>query len=365
MVSDSKYTEKKQHIYESEINTKDLSAVEEALQQMDAISALPEKRMCRYFNDRISLLNPLIQSSLCYYLEPYYIDDTLLTISRIDASEVMSYLKRRKHLLSLSCDSETRKRFFGSPEYYFNKLTERQQEIARINEPFADDIVRQIEAEKIAIEAYKKETADMLNRLVKEHDAFISRCSHKTQSVIRYEECRKDPGRGTSGFHGFGNAYPLPFSMCGWATFDGVWGGVAFRINRDCFDGRDAVLYYMDDDYFGDMSEHNKEWLRKMIGVIERYSSGLTDIKICEKTEPDTFTFRGHAHYPARVTTIQFRLDSSKIKDTVEICEKPVPTPEIGEYIFVLPKAGEFYIELGEILDGERVPLHYDDFCMK
>ena len=153
--------------------------------------------------------------------------------------------------------------------------------------------------------------------------------------------------------------------MCGWATFDGEWGGVAFRINRDCFDGRDAVLYYMDDDFFGDLPDYQLEWLQKMRDRIERYSSGLTDIQICEQVEQNDFMFRGHLHHPTCVTTIRFRLDSSKIKETVEIETKTVPTSQVGEYIFVLPRAGEFYIELGEMIDGKRVPLHYDDFCMK
>ena len=168
-----------------------------------------------------------------------------------------------------------------------------------------------------------------------------------------------------SGFHGFGTSYPIPFSMCGWATFDGKWGGVAFRINRDCFDGRDAVLYYMDDDFFGNLQDHQMEWLQMIRNGIEKYSSGLTDVQICEQREQNNFMFRGHSHSPTRVTTIRFRLDSSKIKETVELAQKTVPTSEIGEYIFVLPKAGEFYIELGEIIDNKCVPLHYDDFCMK
>ena len=107
------------------------------------------------------------------------------------------------------------------------------------------------------------------------------------------------------------------------------------------------------------------EHLLKMWDTIEHFSSGLTDVRICEKEEHEDFMFRGSVHHPTRVTTIQFRLHSSKIKDTVEISNKPVSTSEIGEYIFVLPKAGEFYIEPGEILDGKLVPLHFDDFCMK
>ena len=194
---------------------------------------------------------------------------------------------------------------------------------------------------------------------------FFKHLKGETEAEKLYEECRKNPSSGMSGFHGFPAADSIPFSMCGWATFDGEWGGVAFRINRDCFDGRDAVLYYMDDDFFGDLQDHQMEWLQMIRNGIEKYSSGLTDVQICEQREQNNFMFRGHSNSPTRVTTIRFRLDSSKIKETVELAEKTVPTSEIGEYIFVLPKAGEFYIELGEIIDGERVPLHYDDFCMK
>lgn len=197
------------------------------------------------------------------------------------------------------------------------------------------------------------------------HKELSEHPSEQSEAVEMYEECRKNPSSGMSGFHGFGSPGELPFSTCGWATFDGEWGGVAFRINRDCFDGRDAVLYYMDDDFFGDLPDYQMEWLQQFCNRIEKYSSGLTDVQICEQTEQNDFMFRGHLQHPTRVTTIRFRLDSSKIKETVEISEKPVPTSELGEYIFVLPRAGEFYIELGEIVEGKRVPLHYDDLCMK
>ena len=189
--------------------------------------------------------------------------------------------------------------------------------------------------------------------------------AEKSEAVLMYEKCRKEPFTGMSGFHGFGTSNPMPFSVCGWATFDGEWYGAAFRINRDSFDGRDAVLYYMDDDFFGDLQDHQMQQLQKIRDRMERYSSGLIDIRICERVETDDFMFWGSSRHPARVTTIQFRLDSSKIKETVEIAEKPVPTSQLGEYILVLPRLGEFRIELGEIIDDKRVPLHFDDFCMK
>ena len=42
-----------------------------------------------------------------------------------------------------------------------------------------------------------------------------------------------------------------------------------------------------------------------------------------------------------------------------------VPASETGGYVLVLPKVGEFWCELGEILNGKRVPLLFDDYCIK
>lgn len=117
--------------------------------------------------------------------------------------------------------------------------------------------------------------------------------------------------------------------------------------------------------FWGDLSADGKKRLQEIRDGIERYSSELTDVKICEIEEPERFRFRGIEYSPTRLTVIQFRLDSSKIKDTVELSEENIPSSELGDYVFILPRADEFYIELGEMLDGERIPLHYDDFCMK
>lgn len=44
----------------------------------------------------------------------------------------------------------------------------------------------------------------------------------------------------------------------------------------------------------------------------------------------------------------------------------PVPNPfSFCGYVLVIPQVGEFNVELGEIIDGERIPLRYDSFCMK
>lgn len=42
-----------------------------------------------------------------------------------------------------------------------------------------------------------------------------------------------------------------------------------------------------------------------------------------------------------------------------------VHAEQVGRYIFVMPHCGEFYCVLGEIRDGQMIPLHEDDFYMK
>ncbi len=200
------------------------------------------------------------------------------------------------------------------------------------------------------------------------HEEFTLQCSPKTQAVIRYEDCRRLPTEGRSGFHR-GSFYPIPFSFCGFSKYQALRGytdyGPAFRVNRDCFNGRDVILYYMDSDFFGNLSANRMEWLQEIRDGIELYSSGLTDVKICEIEETEPFGFRGRMVSPTRVTLIQFRLDSSKIKDNFGPRNNRIPSSERGDYVFILPRSGEFYVELGEMLDGKRIPLHYDDFCMK
>ena len=62
---------------------------------------------------------------------------------------------------------------------------------------------------------------------------------------------------------------------------------------------------------------------------------------------------------------VLFEPDPTAVKKTVRLSGEAVSTKILGEYVFVLPRAGEFYCLLGEVRDGEMIPLHKDDFCMK
>lgn len=353
-------------------DTVNQTQVDHACKQLDEILTLPEKRMQQYYEEHFSGLNPIIQGLLVYMLNPYGIDKSGMTVSNDDAHRIMSYydyspvISRKPKLKNIFNGYEFR---YYKKKYLNEHLTPLQREIALKYESGSERIKKQIEAEKIAIEEYKKKFIKEQEILMDQHEAFTLQCSPKTQAVIRYEDCRRIPTEGRSGFHWLSTSYQVPFSPCGWASFKASWGGteygVAFRIGKDCFNERDVILYYMDSDFFCCLSENSIKWLQEMCDNIMRYSSGLTDVQICETEVTEPFRFRRRKHSPTRVTTIQFRLDSTKIKDTVEINNEKIPTSELGDYVFVLPRSGEFYIELGEVLNGERVPLHYDDFCMK
>ena len=193
------------------------------------------------------------------------------------------------------------------------------------------------------------------------------------RSLVAYEICKRVQSRGTSGSHGFARSKYNPISFWGWADYGEKKKdqGVGFRINRDCFAGRNVELYYVDDDMFENIdSDNSHEWLvrklNKMLENIKTFSSGIDDVRIHEEIiEAGSIFRRREITKRCKMSSIRFRLEPSKIRETVSFSRKVVPSSEVGGYIFVLPRAGEFFCELGEIVDGKRVALHIDDFCMK
>lgn len=175
------------------------------------------------------------------------------------------------------------------------------------------------------------------------------------QKRLGYEVARRGFSRGQSGFHGLhSSGWQTPFAFCGWATcaLECCYEGLAFRIDRDCFPDGPVTLYYMDDDHWpgqdGDMLKH-----------IQRLSSGIANLRI----EESSVTCKETKYI--KHSALVFDLDSEAIKPTVILSGKSVPTDQLGGYVLVLPRAGEFFPELGEIRNGEMIPLHRDDFCMK
>lgn len=179
------------------------------------------------------------------------------------------------------------------------------------------------------------------------------------QFQLGYEAAKLGFSNGTSGFHSpvfHQGDLPMPFCAIGWGSYQHPgWGdaeGVAFRIESRCFDGRSVQLYYFDDDQC--FAEHRDMYVK----LIETYSSGIADIRIEDRVCTQFNQTKQHS-------VILFRLEPKAIRETVVLSGKSVPTSETGEYIFVLPRCGEFFCQLGEIQNDEMIPLHKDDFCMK
>ena len=184
--------------------------------------------------------------------------------------------------------------------------------------------------------------------------------SPQMQALVAWELARRGASQGMSGFHGMAPGLPFPFHACGWSTCQdprwksGETWGAAFRVNRDCFGDRKPLLYYLDGD--------NWPWAEGTstdLEIIRQYSSGITGVHVENRWCKSWDGKEGSRQ------VVLFELDPAAVKKSVRLSGKDVPTADVGEYIFVLPRAGEFNCLLGEVRDGELIPLHHDSFCMK
>ena len=186
---------------------------------------------------------------------------------------------------------------------------------------------------------------------------------------VYYEGCRIVPDLGKGGHHPF-SAYPYaPFSFLGYPTDGEEWFGVAFVVNRACFEKKDVTLFYRDGDYAASKLplrwkkdenwSHWPYWDGSWTGMVElivRYSSGIGDVAVCSRYSP-------RERHPE--TYIRFRLDETKIKETVVIAGKEIPTKDFGGYAIVIPRLGEFALTLGEVENEALITLMCDDFIIK
>lgn len=189
---------------------------------------------------------------------------------------------------------------------------------------------------------------------------YVKTLPQPLQNRMVYEQARLRCTRSTSGFHGGGGGGLI--HACGWADYTSFrWGnqwddqGVAFRIHRECFPEGPVRLYYLDDDNLGLRDEGT------LLELIRQHSSGISNVhiehRVCQGWDD--------RDPPQEWKLIVFDLDENAFHHTVVLEGKHVPTKELGGYVFVLPRAGEFYCVLGEIREDVPIPLHKDDFCMK
>ncbi len=312
--------------------------------EIQDILELPYKRKTEYRIYQFSPLHPLIKGMMGIN---YGISNRALDISSDDAYRVFDFL----------CHPANR--------IMAGNLTETQLCLIAQYENDIDRICEEYKTEKENFSLLKKQIQKEEDAKWKKYWDHFDTLPDRIRSIVYYEFCKIRQNRSTSGFHGLSANRSAPFSCCGWADCGEPFSGVGFHINHECFNGRDVQLYYIDDDMVNHGSAVNKDHWQKMLNEIAEYSSGLSDIRCETRREEKYFLFRGNWEKGGEFPEIRFRLDPSKIRDTVSFCGRKIPTKATGGYIFVLPRAGEFYCELGEIIDGRHVPLHIDDFCLK
>lgn len=308
----------------------------EEIRRLDAIEAIdPRPRKEEYWRK----LHPLVQAG-CVYRVGWDLEKEL-SIDTSDAYAVFHHWG------------------YPSNSYTYYK-SERQTELMERYGSQKEALWQQLKAAESYFGQSDAEAKKEKERSWKAYWEHYAALSPGMQSLVAWELAKRGASRGKSGFHGaiFGSGLPFPFAACGWASYrEPGWGdteGVAFRINRDCFGSRKPLLYYLDDD--------NWPWEdreKTHLAIIESCSSGISGVR----TERRRCV--GWDGEEKERQVVLFRLDPKAVKETVLLSGKPVPTAQAGEYIFVLPRAGEFYCLLGEVRDGEMIPLHKDDFCMK
>lgn len=150
----------------------------------------------------------------------------------------------------------------------------------------------------------------------------------------------------------------LPFSFMGWMrpSLPGEAFGdmaIAYRLDRDCFCGRDPLLFYTDDS-LGEGSD----WVR----LVEGASSGISHVRLVRLPQERNF-----GKFSSR-WVLTFRLSRDACKEALLFGERELSTREVGRYVACFPRCGEFDGALGQVVgeDLSRLDvLAVDSFFMK
>jgi len=312
------------------------SVEEEEIKRVDEIEAIsPIQRNREY----LLTLHPLVRA--CYLYTLRFESEPESEISTSDALSVFHHWG------------------YPSGSYTFKK-TERQEELIRMYESQKEELWRQ-----------KEEAANRFLQIHKESEAERERAweeyferyrtlpeSIKPFAAYGLAKCNASSKRNDLTSKLGRHCVSLPFSFCGYTTYEHPkWGesyGVAFRINTECFGDRTPLLYYLDDDNWPESSFDDTP-----IESLLELSSGIASVRT------EGHVCKGWDGKEKERCVVLFELDPSAIKKEINLNGTVVSTEKAGEYILVVPRSGEFYCLLGEVLNGEMIPLQKDDFCMK
>ncbi len=182
----------------------------------------------------------------------------------------------------------------------------------------------------------------------KQFFASLEGLSPKVLGPVGYELARLGLSEGHSGFHGlYKTKIPMPFEFLSWAGgFE--YGGIAFKINRQCFRSKTPRLFFT-----GDTRPYGGDSPGEICSLIGSYSHGICDISM--SADKDDYCSR-----------IEFSLSpDTPLWGAVKLQDGWVPASVIDSPVIQLPCIGEFFCCFGEVTDEGDVELHHDDFCMK
>lgn len=303
-----------------------VSPLQEELDRIEAVEKLaaPAKKKAYWH-----ILHPLVQSACVYAIG--WDREKELPITNSDARQVFHHWG------------------YAISPYAEGKATNVQKQLMNKYEDSREELWKQYQEAEKRFEQIDRESEAEQEKAWNAYMEHLDTLLPPLQKLVCYELARRGRAQGHQGL----NARFSPFRMYSWADYQdpelGNMEGVAFRIEEGCFFGRQATLFYYDDDNW----PGNRE-AQKYLQLIRRYSSGISNVRLERWTEDGR-----------QRNAVVFQLDPSAVKPSMELGGYPVSTEKTGYYMFVLPRCGEFYCKLGEIRDGERIILHTDDYCMK
>lgn len=311
-------------------------AMQEEIDRLDAIDAIQsDVRKEEYWRT----LHPLVQAYWLRQVDWKFENELPIRLS--DASSVFHY--------------------WGYPaDIYSHVKTDLLEEWMQRYDSCKEALWQQSEEAKQIFKQIDEETQQAKKQAWDTYAEHYQTLPRQLQSLVGWELAKRHVFQGRSGWQEQMPylKLPSPFVFCGWASYqDPSWGyceGVAFCITKDCFGDRTPTLYYFDDDNWPNGWKE-----QEALETISRYSSGISNARVEMRRCKN---WRG-VEDDRRV--VLFDLDPSAVKETVLLSGEAVSTQEVGEYIFVLPRSGEFDCVLGEVRGGELISLCNADFCMK
>ncbi len=191
------------------------------------------------------------------------------------------------------------------------------------------------------------------NEEIEQFISILEGLSPKVLGPIGYELAKMGLSCGHSGLHGVCKSkVPFPFEFLAWAG-GFVYGGIAFKINMECFQKEETRLFFTTKDYpYHPYADNTADELKS---IIWNNSSQVGNISVMIEKNNEN-------HY----SRIEFSVRKNSMPwGPIKLQNGSIPSSVVNAPVIQLPYIGEFNCCLGEVTPNGDVILHRDDFCMK